>query len=326
MKILLAGPCFDDSFVENVKTALVEMGHEVLGSEPKKLARYWSLPNYAIRVIEERIRGDRPSRDDRHLLEIARARRPDLVLALTWDVHVDVLHELGRITGKRRVLWWGDPTANSRRWGILNPGWDRVYLKDRDAVVKLRLAGRSADLLHEACNPKWHRVVAQQRDSHVVVAGNYYAFRQAIVARLLRDGVTFRLYGPAPPLWSLPSIKATWSGEYVVRERKSLAFGEGLACLNTFHPAEGNSLNCRAFEIAGAGGLQLIEHRPILEDCFEPGRELLPFRTYEELLALIERARSCPKEMAEIRAAAARRAHAEHTYRHRIERILSDLS
>ena len=44
MRILLAGPSYDDSFVENVRSALVEMGHDVVGSDPESLDRYWSLP------------------------------------------------------------------------------------------------------------------------------------------------------------------------------------------------------------------------------------------------------------------------------------------
>ena len=48
-------------------------------------------------------------------------------------------------------------------------------------------------------------------------------------------------------------------------------FGEALACLNSFSPAEGDSLNCRAFEVAGAAGLQLIEDRPAIRECFDPG-------------------------------------------------------
>jgi spore maturation protein CgeB len=325
LKILLAGPCFDDSFAMNVRSALVEMGHDVFGSEPKKLESHWSLPRYAARVLAERIRGDRPSGDDIALLRLARAIRPEIVLGLTWDVHNEILHEIGRICPGRRVLWWGDAPANSRRWGILSPGWDRVYVKDPDAVKKLILVGRSAALLHEAMNPKWHRVVADKAHDGVVVAGNYYAFRQALISRLLNDGVTFRLYGPRPPPWSLPEIKARHSGIYVTYEEKSRAFGEGLACLNTFHPSEGNSLNCRAFEIAGAGGLELIEYRPIVEQCFEPGKEVLAFSTYEELLDLIKRARQSPAEMSAIRAACARRALAEHTYRHRLERIIADI-
>lgn len=325
MRILIPGPCFDDSFVENVKVTLLAMGHEVIGAEPVAFARHWSPASHALRILRERLRGNRPSGDDLRLLKLARAARPDMVLGLTWDMHVEVLHDLGRICRGRRVLWWGDAPANSKRWGILNPGWDRVYVKDPDAVRKLRLAGQNAELLHEAMNPKWHRPVAKQANGDLVVAGNYYAFRQAIIARLMRDGVTFQLYGSKPPVWALPEIRAHYSSKYVTYEEKARVFGAGLACLNTFHPSEGNSLNCRAFEVAGSGGLQLIEHRPMIAECFEPGKELLVFHTYEELVDFIKRARAYPAEMSSIREAGARRALAEHTYQHRLSRILADL-
>jgi spore maturation protein CgeB len=260
------------------------------------------------------------------MLKRARQFRPDLVLAMTVQVHPAIMEELGQVSGKRRVLWWGDPPANSRRWGVMDPGWDFVFIKDRAAAEKLRLAGRNAHLLHEAMNPAWHRPVSGQKNEDVVVAGNYYAFRQAVLLRLMEEGVSLRLYGSPPPRWSHPGIRKHHAGRFVVREEKSRVFGMGMACLNTFSLAEGDSLNCRAFEIAGAGGLQLIEHRPAIEECFEPGKELLVFRTYEELRDHIARARRSPVEMAAIREAGARRAIAEHTYRHRLETILREVS
>ena len=79
------------------------------------------------------------------------------------------------------------------------------------------------------------------------------------------------------------------------------------------------------FEAAGAAGLQLIEYRPVIEECFEPGKELLTFSTYEELLGHIERAHKEPKAMQTIREAGARRALTEHTYEHQLRRILGNL-
>lgn len=301
------------------------MGHDVrtLGNVPHKT--YWSLPRYAARVARELLVGDKPDGLGRKIISLAKQFRPDLVLSLTGPLHPAVLEEMGKIAPGRRVLWWGDPPANSQRWGMLDPGWDAIYVKDRTAVGKLRLAGRNAHLLHEAMNPAWHKPLTGQRNGSVVVAGNYYAFRQAVVLRLMRDGVSSQLFGPPPPRWSHPDIKRLHTGKYVSREEKSRVFGEGLACLNTFSLAEGDSLNCRAFEIAGAGGLQIIEHRSAIEECFEPGKELLTFQTYEELRSHIERARSYPQEMRPIRDAGARRALAEHTYRHRLASILGNI-
>jgi spore maturation protein CgeB len=208
---------------------------------------------------------------------------------------------------------------------MLDPGWDVVYIKDAAAVAKLKLVGRNAHLLHEAMNPLWHKPVASQANDTIAVAGNSYAFRQAICLRLMENGINVALYGGHPPVWSDPIYRKAHTGKYIVREEKSRVFGEALACLNTFQLAEGNSLNCRAFEIAGAGGLQLIEYRPAIEQCFEPGKELLAFSTFEELMGHIERARKEPKAMQTIREAGARRALAEHTYEHRLKTILRQL-
>ncbi len=194
-------------------------------------------------------------------------------------------------------------------------------MKDPSAVNKLRIIGSNAHLLHEAMNPSWHRPLARQTNDCVAVAGNFYAYRQAVVLRLMTYGVRVSLFGSKPPIWAAASIKKHWTGRYITREEKSQVFGEALACLNTFALAEGNSLNCRAFEIAGAGGLQLMEARPIVSECFEPGTEVLTFTTFDELIALVQRCQRSPAEMQSIRAAAARRALAEHTYRHRLDRI-----
>jgi spore maturation protein CgeB len=325
MRILVLGPHYEDSFVDNVACALEEMGHEAISAAEVTQAAYSSLPRRLLRMVEERVFGDHPLPEERALIQRVREARPDVLLALTWDVHPEVLDALGAMLRGRRILWWADAPANSRRWGLVNPGWDRIYVKDPDAERKLRLVGRDARLMHEAMNPRWHRPLAKRKNDALVIAGNYYAFRQAVIVRLAHDGVPLQLYGPAPPHWSAPEVKARHLRKYVACEEKSRVFGEGLACLNTFALAEGNSLNCRAFEIAGAGGLQFIERRPILEQCFEPGKEVLDFGTYEELLAHIERARRFPAEVEPIREAGARRALSEHTYRHRLERVLAEL-
>jgi spore maturation protein CgeB len=325
MQFFIPGYCFEDSFVENVQSALIKMGHEVrtLGNVEHK--KYWSLPRYASRVAIQMMRGDQPTKHDYKILKVAREFKPDVVLSTSGTIHPTILNELGKIASGRRVLWWGDPPANSQKWGVLAPGWDVVYIKDRVAAEKLRLVGRRAYLLHEAMNPLWHRPVAGRANHAVVVAGNYYAFRQAIILRLINDGVSFQLFGSKPPRWADPQINKHHTGRYIVKDEKSKIFGEGMACLNTFSLAEGNSLNCRAFEIAGAGGLQLIEYRSAIEECFDIDKEVIAFKCYEELLDGIRRAEKYPQEMSAIRQAGARRAMSEHTYEHRLNVILKNL-
>lgn len=321
MRILIPSVSFGDSFVDNVQDTLVQMGHEVRTLEHISQAYYASKIRRGWQFFSGALLGDRPGPVDRKIEKLAKEFRPDMVLSVTGRWHPGTLEVLRSCCPGRLVLWWGDPPANNQRWGILDPSWDFVFIKDAQAVSKLRLAGRNAFLLHEAINPKWHKPLASRENDAIAIAGNFYGFRQAMIVRLNSDKIPMELYGPRPPRWSHPEVIRLHSGRYIIREEKSRIFGRALACLNTFTLAEGNSLNCRAFEIAGAAGLQLIEYRPAIEQCFEPGKELLAFRTYEELLDHIARARQDPKGLQEIREAGAKRALAEHTYAHRLNEI-----
>lgn len=321
-RILIAGWSYEDSWADNVRCALLEMGHEVCTLGDISHARYTNTLRVYIRPLIERMNHRVFEPDQNRLLRIARIFRPHVVLALSREYPHEALDRLDQICKPVKVLWWGDSPANARRYGFVEPLWDLVFIKDATAVQKTRLVRGDVYLLHEAMNPSWHRPLSSQENNRIAVAGNWYGFRQALVQRLMHDGVEVDCYGSQLPAWALPVIVRSHKRRYIVREEKSRIFGQALACLNSFQYAEGDSLNCRAFEIAGAGGLQLIEDRPAISQCFEPGKEVLVFKTYEELLDLIERARRDPNGMRQIREAGAQRALAEHTYRHRLEVIL----
>ena len=110
-----------------------------------------------------------------------------------------------------------------------------------------------------------------------------------------------------------------------MRDAKAQVFEGALAALNSTSLAEGDSLNCRAFEICGAGGLQLIEDKPSVATCFDPGAEVLTYATLDDIIVHLERARGDPGWADGVRAAGRARALAHHTYQHRLTRILAGL-
>jgi spore maturation protein CgeB len=319
--VLLAGPTSDDSFAENVASTLNEMGVTVIRDISLTQQRYNSRWRLALKAVNQRLRRNYVTPHERWLVGAARNSHAEVFIAPTQVISEETLWELKRVGVRSRVAWWGDPPAYMRRIGLLSEQWDAICFKDPDAVRKFQRVGLNAHLLHEAMNPCWHHPLTQQENESVVVAGNFYEYRQVLVRRLLAKGIDVRLYGGSLPKWVHPDIRRRHTGRYIVHEEKSRVFGAGMACLNSMQIAEGNSLNCRAFEIAGAGGLQLIEYRPIISECFEPGKEVLTFDTLDELLSHVERARRYPSEMKVIREAGAKRALAEHTYRHRLEKI-----
>lgn len=323
MKIVIPFFAPADSFVDNVASTLREMGHEVTTMPPVSNAFLASRPYVAGRLLAQKLLPGRPSVEERWLLKTAAGTRPDVVLALTQALSDDTLSQLKKLGVRARIAWWGDAPANMSGLGLLSDGWDFIFLKDRDTVAKFKRVGLPAALLHEAMNPRWHRPVASRENDEVAIVGTFYGYRQFLTNRLIRAGVSVGLYGSRLPRWVLPEIAARHRGRFVIREEKSRIFGAALACLNSTALNEGNSVNCRAFEIAGAGGLQLLEYRSAIEDCFEPGKELLVFKEFEELLAQIAWAKRDPAGAEAIRQAGARRALAEHTYQRRLDHILS---
>jgi spore maturation protein CgeB len=299
------------------------MGHEVVTYSAVDILGWRMNAHRRVDDLLSRVSRDHVSAADRSLMKRVREVKPDMVLALTRAISTPMLSSLRAAGVKHLVAWWGDPPANMSQMGLLSDGWDLILFKDADAARKFRRVGLNAHYLLEAFNPKWHRPLSEQQNDHVVIAGNFYAYRQFLVRRLIDAGVPLELYGAPGPRWLDPAIRERHSGRAVFKEEKSRVFGAGLACLNSMHVAEGNSLNCRAFEIAGAAGLQVVEHREAISDAFEPGKEVLVFDSLDELHGHLDFARRSPHEAKAIRMAAHRRGLAEHTYEHRLAALFA---
>lgn len=324
MKIIIPNFCPADSFVENVSHTLQKMGHEVLNMG--------TISNKAINSPYRRIVKDLLSKalkrttteQEVWLLKTIEGYKPQVVLTLTQSLSSETLALLKR-KNITTVSWWGDTPANMKGNGLLVEGWDLLYVKDKFAVQKMKGLGLNAFHLFEAMNPDWHKPLSGQHNNHVIIAGSFYDYRHFLTKKLLSDGIELELYGGRLPYWANPIIKKAHSNRFVVKEEKSKVFGAGLAVLNSTAMSEFDSVNCRAFEIAGTGGLQIMEYRPAIEACFEIGKEILVYHQYEELIALIDRAKRYPQEMEKIRQNGLKRALSEHTYEHRLQRILNDI-
>ncbi|MEL6504964.1 MAG: glycosyltransferase [Pseudomonadota bacterium] len=314
-----------DTFAGDVAATLRAMGHEVVQPRSKPLHERSRVSYLSQRLIET-LKPDWPTPYERRALSIARAEGPfDLLFCTTRSFSEEILYTLKKYGVKQAIIWWGDPPANIPKNSIMSDAWDAIFIKDRAAARKLAGVGLNAHHLHEAINPDIHQKNFDEINDRVAVVGNYYGFRQMLVRRLIERKIPVDLFGFPPPRWSHPDILARHSGRYVKELEKSRVFGSALASLNCTTMAEGNCLNCRAFEIAGACGLQLIEDKPAVQECFEPGKEVLVYRTVDDIEAHLERAKADPDWAMTVRQAGHKRAHAQHTYRQRLTHILETL-
>ena len=82
------------------------------------------------------------------------------------------------------------------------------------------------------------------------------------------------------------------------------------------------ALTQRAFDVPAAGGFPLLDARDQLAACFEIGTEAVCYRAVEEIPELVERYGKDRAAARKVVEAARARIRAEHTYRHRLERLI----
>lgn len=325
MRIVIPNFPAPDSFADNVAVTLREMGHEVTTLPRRAMGTPASPVAVLVDDLARKAFPQRWTKAERWLVEFCRETPCDMLLSLTQAIRDETLAELRRSGVRHLVAWWGDTPANMRGMGLLSDQWDHIYAKDAAAVAKLRAVGLPAELLHEAMNPIWHRPCYKAIGDHVAIAGNFYGYRQFLVKRLVERDVPLKLFGAKLPRWAAPSLADLHTGKYVIREEKSRQFGQALACLNSTALSEGDSLNCRAFEIAGAAGLQLMEDKAAISECFVPGEEILIYRSVDDIVDYLARAQREPKWALQVRYAGSRRAHSDHSYERRLTSIIGRL-
>lgn len=319
LRIIIPQLAHMDNFEENVAVTLRGMGHEVRTYPGPLLPRFDRRVSVPIQTILKKLGADHLTTLERWVVKEARAWRPHMVLCITQSLSEATLFQLKRAGVTYRLAWWGDHAATLHRLDLLSNEWDGIFIKDAATSRRMCGVGLNAFHLPEAMNPLWHVPVQTEVNDRVTIYGSWYGYRQVLADRLLRAGTKVDMYGAAPPLWSLPSVRTQHKRTYIMKAEKSRVLSAALAVVNSSGLVEGDMTNCRVFETAGCGGMQIAEYRPALAEFFEIGKEIMTFESLGELLEKIDFARQAPAEAQKIRVAGARRAHAEHTYALRLQ-------
>jgi spore maturation protein CgeB len=325
MRIGIVGPMRPDSFAANIIDGLRLMGHEPVsvGSSYPRGGGYAAAATMTVRNMVTRLDEHNQQRIVRSVLEAG----CEIVINTEQRLMPSIVQQLKR--NKIKVaIWFPDALANMGRQLMLLAPYDALFVKEPHVVDRLRaLLDLRSFYLPEACNPLLHRpVTAPGIDPYLVIAGNMYPSRIRLLERLQAAGIPLRLYGSGFPRWAKQTpLHDIHAGQPVVGEDKARVFRSATAVLNNLHPAEIAGVNCRLFEAAGCGAAVLTEFRPTVPDLFDVGDEVLAFHDFDEL---VEQARRLLRESglcAKLGDAAASRAHANHTYQHRLAVILEKL-
>lgn len=261
--------------------------------------------------------------------------RPDLVLALAQApldaTAVGRLRSLGICTAfwfveNGRVLtYWRHVAALYDRFYAIQPGRFLEQLSDAGA--------EQPAYLPVACDPTEHHprdLSADERERYgadISFAGSAYLNRRRIFSKL--TDLPLRLWGPGWTDAVLAPLAAE-GGRSFDLEQMARIFAATRINLN-LHSAnhvetcdpDPDYVNPRTFELASSGAFQLVDRRDPLSELFAAD-EVVTFEDVRQLRSLIARYLADPDGRQAIATRARSRALTDHTYVHRMRRVLRD--
>jgi spore maturation protein CgeB len=327
MRILVAGSYYPDSFAKNIAEGFETTGHAVLRFEiaPASglLNLRWNRPWIALQKAFPSIE----IRSQRQVVRAIKDFQPDLVVIVSGKFLPEIVREMRRASGAKLAAWFPDALTSLGRQYLLASDLDAWFFHDRYMVEWFRARlGLDAHYLPQGCNPRVHRRVelseADRRryGCDLCTASNMYYYR----ARMLEifNDYDLKLWGRNYPGWLVSPLRARFPGVYVAEHEKAKAFNAAKIVLNTMHYAEIEGVNQRVFDATGCGAFLITDWNPALPELFEPEREVVTFRTRQELKEKVDYYLAHPEERQQIAGRGYARTHRDHTIQNRVSRIL----
>lgn len=330
MRVAVIGQVYPEASARYLSKWFRQLGHEAeIFVAPSTFGISRFRPDLINRVLERSIRltlelsTSASMRAEKRMAGKVLEWSPDLVV--TFDAHLwpDTVRIL-RAQGAKVVLWFLDALVNFGRQIMFLAPYDQIFLKDPYMVRYCsKVASLPARFLPEACDPEVHRPIEPapaELISDVAMIGNIHPSRVRLLEQLLDFDV--KIWGRLWPRWLESPVEAKHMGRFLAGDEKAMAMRCSKAVLNNLHYGEIESSNCRMFEAAGCGAFQLAEWRPGFDELFRDGEEIVYYRSAGELRDLLEFWLERDEERRAVGDAARARAHTEHTFERRIEKLL----
>ncbi|MBI4002741.1 MAG: glycosyltransferase [Nitrospira defluvii] len=341
LTIALVGPIYGGSLpiAGYVKRALETLGHQVQWIDHSLHA-----PSYEVMgtLKDARNRQLMQSRMAEVLSQWTLATLaespPDLVLSLAQaPLTLPVLEHL-RKKKFLTAMWFVENYRHLTYWQQMAPGYEFWFVfQQGQCLDAFRQAGaRNVSYLPMAADPAVHHPMIlsdeDRRDygADVSFVGAGYANRRRLFPTLLRQPWSFKLWGNewdgADDLRSVLQLK----GSRIDTATCMKVFNATTINVN-LHSTTGVGLdpqadfvNPRTFELAACGAFQLVDDRSLLPEFFTD-QEMVSFRHFDEVPALVRRWLADPTARQAMAAAARARVLSAHTYEHRMRELLAQI-
>ena len=289
--------------------------------------------NRLVDQVAPRVRLDRVTRSRRESFNraVLTAARRTATDALVVVVKGDILFPevVDEICSHRRSVYWGidDP----QRFPIVMETIDRysaIFCFEKGACAEMIAAGLPTTYLPDGYDDLRLRprpVANPPRDVDVSFVGARYPLREAV----LREALSVGRLG----IWGGDWKRRPWRARYY-QPRTPLdrcargdaeRSGSDVYCtvpINLNIHGLGQGICARVFEIPGAGGFQLCDYRPSIDELFVPDKEIVLYSDVKDMKEKIAYYLRHPGARQAIAEAGHRRALAEHRWVDRAKVVL----
>jgi spore maturation protein CgeB len=273
----------------------------------------------------------------RAISKIIEEEKPDFIMHTKDELPAESFRELAKTV--KVIMWYPDPVI---------PEWLLPYVKASDVfltmseglIPEFKQYNPNVFWLTQAFGPSFFEtgsITKQDIDfysSDVAFVGNLgsknqYLSRRSYLDRVIRSGVNLKWWGPKIPrkISTLPLVlgklgkayggKFVWGAEYAKVAQLSRVF---LAFDSMPHIRK--SMSARMYTAVGSGAFYMCQHVDGIEEVLEPGKEIVTFRSENDMIDLIKYYLQKDELRREIADAGRNRVLKEHSYKVRMNQMI----
>lgn len=334
MRILFTGyhnPHFI-TITEYIEAAIKTLGYELFIFDdrqhiiPGRLRRYikW-LRQLDLRHINRKFMG------------LVKEKEPDVVIVTGGHRITDITIRTLTDNGVCTVLWTIDSPLDFQPIIDAAPFYNHIFCQGTEAIKLLDTAGiKDAHWLPMACVPDMHRYVElstetkKQYGNDLVFVGSYYPNRAELFEKL--TDFDLGIWGPGwEKLKSDSSLIRFLRGGQVKPETWLKIYSACKIVLATHYQDTENRFpvyqaSPRIFEALACGAFVMTDNQKDVFLLFKDGKHLVGFDNVQDLIGKVKYYLEHPIERKEIANQGRQEVLKNHTYTHRIEKLLSFVS
>lgn len=249
--------------------------------------------------------------------------KPDLIfITSAFFVSLEYYALLREIISHPRIYAWdGDGGANCSINSRYTDFIDILFESEYSYTIQNKLSFKNIVHLPFAANPNIHTQLNLERKNAIYFCGAWSLERDEVITSI-----------------DYPMTLRGWNWKKLSKKQKFYSIEEGtvditkqvedynshIAVLNK-HQAINHidALNMRTFEVPACGALLINDFRKELPYMYELDKEICTYRDTEELHEIIDRLEKAPKDFEKIILAGFKRTLNEHTYLHRMQKVLT---